>query len=460
MEKNIDNNRVQLYPSDWRWSASIVGLIKYFDYNGLDYVITDDYLEFELSLINEERYFLFVENHFKDLMHHKKLENLLEINEPTEEQVKVINDILKMNIKIIKNFFKGYKYNGNNKEELKNQIVNNRMELIKGTYKTGKSLYSNFCNERKIFTDRGDCCRIKGYSIDTSRKIGSQSFMANTEKFVSTDYLYFDFIPFAFSKINSKIHEAFFINNNFTIDQLIKTNKTDPMNDEKSMQSKLFFKIKNSSNFIDYDVEVIKKEREKDYFETIFVRREAVKVLEKINGKTLEAVTNPCKVKKAFAEVNKDSKGNNYRDKDSMYRLKLEKIVIDCILNNIKLDFLIDGFLKEYERNYIISELIKINELIYGEEKYMTEKQGAVINSAKEVKKVLKGKQNKIRAYEQRLISAITLKDYDKVQEILLHLSAFTQVRMDFLIDLFEDFETNKNLAYTFINTLGEKKNK
>ena len=89
----------------------------------------------------------------------------------------------------------------------------------------------------------------------------------------------------------------------------------------------------------------------------------------------------------------------------------------------------------------------------------MTEKQKRTYEAAMEVRASLNGKENKIRAYEQKLISAIVLKDYDKVQETLLHLSAFTQVKMDFLIDLFEDFEKNKNLAYTFINTLGEKKN-
>ena len=108
---------------------------------------------------------------------------------------------------------------------------------------------------------------------------------------------------------------------------------------------------------------------------------------------------------------------------------------------------------------YLIFHLIKINQLIYKEEEdIMNEKQKRVYASAKQVREVLAGKEDKIRAYEQRLISAITLKDYDRVQEILLHLSSFTQVRMDFLIDLFEDFEGNKNLAYTFINLLGDKK--
>lgn len=73
------------------------------------------------------------------------------------------------------------------------------------------------------------------------------------------------------------------------------------------------------------------------------------------------------------------------------------------------------------------------------------------------IKQKLSSKGNKLRAYEQKLVSAISLKDYDKVKEILIHLSSYTQLPIRCLIPLCEDFEKNKNLAYTFINSLGEK---
>lgn len=77
---------------------------------------------------------------------------------------------------------------------------------------------------------------------------------------------------------------------------------------------------------------------------------------------------------------------------------------------------------------------------------------------AREIKKKLAGKSsNKLRAYEQKLITAISVKDYDRVKEILLHLSSYTQTQIRVLVPLFEDFEQNKNLAYSFINALGEK---
>ena len=148
-------------------------------------------------------------------------------------------------------------------------------------------------------------------------------------------------------------------------------------------------------------------------------------------------MTKPCKIKNEF--------------------IKLEKIVTDSILNEVKLDDLIDILLKEKNKGYFISHLVKINELIYRGGN-MTNKQKIAYGSAMQIKKALKNNPSKIRAYEQRLVSAITLKDYNRVCEILLHLSAYAQVSIGIAVDLFENFEDNKNLAYTFINTLGEKK--
>jgi CRISPR-associated protein Cst1 len=282
---------------------------------------------------------------------------------------------------------------------------------------------------------------LSGYSVDMGKKGKSVAFMRDKNSFVYQDSKLFDFIPFAFSKTR----EAFFVNNNFSIDQLLHSNKNDLLNEEHTARSQLFFKLQNSSSFIDYDVEVIKKEREKDHFETIFVRKEAIRIFEKISNETIAAISKPCNAKKS----------ENGQD----LWLTIENEVTGKVLNSVKLDDLIERLLKaSNSHNYLLSHLIKINQMIYREDDSMNDKQRRAYASAMEVKSALKGRENKIRAYEQRLISAITIKDYEKVQTVLLHLSSFTQVKMDFLIDLFEDFESNKNLAYTFINVLGEKK--
>jgi CRISPR-associated protein Cst1 len=53
------------------------------------------------------------------------------------------------------------------------------------------------------------------------------------------------------------------------------------------------------------------------------------------------------------------------------------------------------------------------------------------------------------------LLSSIIAHDYDRFKEILLQLSVYAGVEFGFAFDLFDDFEENKDVAYTFINTLG-----
>lgn len=428
----------RVYPSDWRWSAAIVGVSKYLRNYDIDYNQTGDYLEFNIKEITGEKYLLFAEKYFRESMHHKKVEDLLDTpwnDKREDERVKAVNEKLSKNISsntIMLKTFKEIKYNGKNSLEIVKIIDRNRLQLITETFRGGRSLYYNFCNENNLLKEDLNSCRIRGYSIDMPKKGRSIAYMRDTSTFLYSDDKIFDFIPFAFSKTR----EAFFINNNFNLDQLIKTNSWECHDrSQKSIRNNLF--NRDSFNFIDYDVEIIYKEREKDYFETIYVREKARKIFNQIDKKQLDVLRKPCKVKNEF--------------------IKLEKIVTDSILNEVKLDDLLDILLKERNKGYFISHLVKINELIYRGGN-MTDKQKIAYGSAMQIRKVLRNNPSKIRAYEQRLISAITLKDYNRVCEILLHLSAYTQVSIGVAVDLFENFEDNKNLAYTFINTLGEKK--
>jgi len=440
MITEFENGKIRIEPFDWRFSATIVGLAKYFDYHSINFDKNDDYIEFEQASIDEERYLQFVEHHFADSMHHKIIESLMDCEIFTDAQIKLGKEKLAANT-VMKKFFKEISFNIESKHEIQTTIMQNRKELIKETFKSGKALYANYCNTNCLLADKKDSCRLLGYSIDMGKKGKSVAFMRDSNTFVYQDSQLFDFISFAFSKTR----EAFFINNNFSIGQLLHSNKNDLLSEEHTARSQLFFKLQNSSSFIDYDVEVIKKERDKDHFETIFVRKEAIRIFEKIDDATITAISKPCNAKKS------DSGQDTW--------LNIENEVTVKILNSVKLDDLIEQLLKASNgHNYLISHLIKINQMIYREDDSMNDKQRRAYASAMEVKSALKGRENKIRAYEQRLISAITVKDYEKVQTVLLHLSSFTQVKMDFLIDLFEDFESNKNLAYTFINVLGDKK--
>ena len=66
--------------------------------------------------------------------------------------------------------------------------------------------------------------------------------------------------------------------------------------------------------------------------------------------------------------------------------------------------------------------------------------------------------ENKRGSYRQKLTSAVIFKDYDRCCQILLQLSNYTGMDFEFVYDLFEDFEKNKDIVYTFINALTTKK--
>jgi len=426
--------------SDWRYSASIVGLIKYFNYlvaMGYEsetdlYEIKDDVIEYNSEKITEERYLLFVENYFESAMHHRVIEQILNNSEFNDEQIKLVNDKLKANV-IMKKVFKEIKFSSENKESILEKINENRICLIKETYRTGKSLYANFANTNSLFLEPNNICRIQNYNIDAGKKSKSISYNWDFKTYKFEDEKEFDFIPFGFS--NPKAYETFFINNNYSIKQLFNTNNL--IIDSENPRSTLFCDLKNSANFIDFDVEIITKNRNNDYFETLYIRKDAIKIFEGIdNYKAIKI---------------------RYKVNDNFY-INFEKEVTDSILNNIKLDALIEMLLKS-RLNYIynIKTLIKINTLIYGGDK-MEKQMKSAYGSAKRV--MAKIPENKVNSYKQKLISALTFKDYERFCEILLQLSSYSGVIFDFAYDLFEDFDENKNIAYTFINALNNESNK
>lgn len=445
MEEILKNGNVRIEASDWRWSASIVGLHKYFEYYDIKLHMDEDGIEFNPEDITEDKYLMFVESFFSDSMHHVYVEEMLKKESLTSEEIKEFNKKLTANV-VMKNNFSDLKLTDdesfkNFKHEISEKIQENRIEIIKSTYKGGKALYANFC-EDKLFQEEGKICRLKGYYLDMSRKSKSIAFMRDKKSIVTSDSIYMDFIPFAFSKTR----EAFFINNNSEIKRLINSNRISPDEDSKSLRSEIFDKSQHASTFIDYDVEIIVKDREKDYYETLFIREDAIKIfekLEKFNSEKVdlfEILQKPCNLK------SRDTSPDKWVD--------IQKEVTNSILNKIHLDSLIETIFKSHRQDsFLNSYLIKINHLIYTGGEYMGEREKEIIEIAKKVNGGIAP--NKVSSYKQKLVSAISLKDYDRVQVVLIQLSAYSNVKMDFLVDLFSDFQKNKNLAYTFINSLG-----
>lgn len=444
MKETLENEKFDTMaePSDWRYSASIVGLYKYLSYfgeKGTDFEVSADAIRFNRSDFTEERYLQFVEHYYDEELHHRRLENLLHQEEWTDEQIKLANELMKGN-SILKKVFGKLKFDGTNQKEILEKIEANRQELIKETYRNKSNMYVNFANAGQLLEEGKDCCRLWGYYVDGGRKSKSIAYNFDVNTFVAQDDILFDFIPFGF--LGDR--EMFFINDSFSVEQLIQTNLNFEQLLEKEMLASkgrqkdarkvLFQSIQFVSDFLDYDVEVIVKNRENAFFETLYIRRESIDVLK--NLKVYEPFCFSLKI-------------------NDNYYLNIQKEVTSCILNMVRTDALIELFLKR-NSEYLVSLFIEVNYLICGGGEEMKQLMKRAYACAKEVAGKLPD--NKRESYRQKLISSIIFKDYDRCCQILLQLSNYADVPFEFAYGLFEDFEENKDIAYTFINALTKKK--
>lgn len=449
-----------LQPTDWRFAAAVVGLCKYFDYFGIDYKVLydveekpDNYIHgfdgiiYKSEDITEEKYLEFAENYFEKYMTHKNILNILESQEFSEEQIKLVNDLVKSKT-VLKGLFDKIKFDGTNKDIFISTIEENRAEIIKNIFKNGNNLYKNYCNERLIFTEDNSTCRLRCYNVDKDRKTSNLGFCFSKESFESNDILEFDFIPFAFS--NSDMRETYFVNNNFSVKSLTQTNYAFSnqlsSTENKDDKNKLMLVLQNSKDYISYDVEIISKSQDKAYYETFFVRLERLKKLRELSGKSLNFVK----------KINDD------------YWFNLEKEVYMRCLNNVLLDDVILMMLKFYfddnaVKGYIKSRtdmLIDINVSWKGNE-IMDEIKSAKSCGFLTSKKLIEMKSsNKINSYKQKIISALCAHDYDRAKEIILSLSAYVGMEFSFFYTFLENAEENKDLAFAFASALIEVSSK
>lgn len=449
-----------MQPTDWRFAAAVVGLCKYFDYFGIVYKVLydveekpDNYIHgfdgiiYKSEDITEEKYLEFAENYFEKYMTHKNILNILESQEFSEEQIKLVNDLVKSKT-VLKGLFDKIKFDGTNKDVFISTIEENRAEIIKNIFKNGNNLYKNYCNERLIFTEDNSTCRLRGYNVDKDRKTSNLGFCFSKESFESNDILEFDFIPFAFS--NSDMRETYFVNNNFSVKSLTQTNYAFSnqlsSTENKDDKNKLMLVLQNSKDYISYDVEIISKSQDKAYYETFFVRLERLKKLRELSGKSLNFVK----------KINDD------------YWFNLEKEVYMRCLNNVLLDDVILMMLKFYfddnaVKGYIKSRtdmLIDINVSWKGND-IMDEIKSAKSCGFLTSKKLIEMKSsNKINSYKQKIISALCAHDYDRAKEIILSLSAYVGMEFSFFYTFLENAEENKDLAFAFASALIEVSSK
>lgn len=449
-----------LQPTDWRAAAAVVGLCKYFDHFRIDYKILynvdekpENYIHgfdgiiYKSESITEEKYLDFVESYFEKYMTHSTILSILGNDEFSDEQIKMVNDLVKSKT-VLKGLLGKTKFDGTNKAVFISTIEENREEIIKTIFKNGNNLYKNYCNERLIFTDDNSTCRLRGYNVDKDRKTSILGFCFSKESFDANDILEFDFIPFAFS--NPDMRETYFVNNNFSVETLVNTNRAfseQLSNTEgKGDKNKLLLVLQNSKDYISYDVEIISKSQDDAFYSTLFVRLERLKKLRELSGKSLYLVK----------KINDD------------YWFNLEKEVYMRCLNNVLLDDVILMMLKFYfddnsNKGYIKSRtdlLIDIN-ISWKGNTIMDEINSARICGFKASQELIRLKSsNKINSYKQKIISALCAHDYDRAKEVILSLSAYVGMEFSFFYKFLENAEENKDIAFAFASALTETNSK
>lgn len=453
----MKDEMVCLEPFDWRYSTAIVGLRKYLEWLGTEepeLIITEDTLEYNRKYLNKSEFLKFAEYYFKDDMHHIEIENKLKEKNPTEDQINIVNEKMKANT-ILKNKFKKIKFDGHNQDEIQNIIDQNREEIICETFRNKNNLYKNYCNPNQLFKDKQECCRLNGYYIDMPKKGKSISYAFDKSNYLGNDIPEFDFIPFAFSGCREK----FFINDNVDLNRLQKTNNQwtrtvkSQMEEAKQKNERVNTKrifidcLIEAKDFLQSDIEIIVKKPERAYFETLYLRKESLEILKNMKS-----------YYKAFCFSIKISDD---------YWINILNEVFDAVVNFTLLDNLINKLLKDSREggnSYAISKLLKVNvEIKKGDEK-MKNTMKAAFACAKQIVDKKDGNKprvsdTKLKSYCTKLINAIILDDYDQFQKILINLSNYAEVPCGFAYDLFEDFEGNKEIAYTFVNSLNRYKN-
>ncbi len=448
--------------TDWRYAAAVVGLKTYLDfcklkgYLEIPYKILNDLSEppqeaisgFDGLLycqedITEEHFLEFVEDYFAVDMTHLKILSLLESDTFTDETKKAVKDLLASKT-VFKNIFGKEKFDGTNKHLFIKGIEEHRFEIIKAIFKNGKNLYAAFANTNLLLADGTPHCRLSGYTVDEGRKTKMLGYQFQKDSFIGIDIQEFDFIPFAFTKT----YESYFINNNFSVSELYRTKQNLERcleqavneNARKNSRTLLFDILKNTENFVHYDVEIITKNRDNDYYETLFVRSERLKYLKEIQTPYL----------------------NFKYEVASSYWLDLEKEIYERCLNNIGLDDLIELLLKLSFKENVQSIIVqnRVDTLISISEHWKGDFLVNEIDYARKAgfkvsQQLLRDKKgNKINSYKQKLVGALVAHDYDRVNEIILSLASYMGMEFSFAYPLFEAPEENKNIAFAFVNAL------
>ena len=511
MKYDIDKNEygfdTAISASDWKYSAAITGLIYYFKELEKKYEIkkitideiTDSYLLYNKEDINEENYLNFIETFYlEDILIYKKLKNqLTSKTELTTELIKSINKDMNAN-KILEKVFSNLKFDGKNKEEILRVLDNNRYLIIKESYKN--KLYTNYCqvdkkgNSKLFESAKNSPCRVRGYYFDPGRKSKATGYNFISSSVDYFDDEVFDFIPFAFTgssfetiflndnldleileNMNYKLREYFFEEKeeeiekikNFKQEKAIKDKRNEETEGNQNSVSlkKLFLNIlQKKVDYIKYGMEIIYKNRDKEYFETWYLRNESIKILKEIEDFSKLDIRIKITDKYYFNlldEVFSAILNLSLLTNSILYLLKDRE-------NFIKIDATRENLSKLFKYNYAINELIKVNQIIRNGGKEMDEnlKKSIKACSIAVVKKFIKENSlNKLASYRQKLLSSVVAKNHKRILDVLTQLSVYSGVYFSFAFDYIENQTQNEDIIHYFIleldqSRLESKKNK
>ncbi|MHB9306436.1 type I CRISPR-associated protein Cas8a1/Csx8 [Fusobacterium polymorphum] len=508
MKYDIDKNEygfdTAISASDWKYSAAITGLIYYFKKLEKKYEIkkitihkiTDSYLVYNKEDVNEESYLNFIERFYsEEALVHKKLENQLKhTKEFTPEIIKSIKENMSANT-VLKKVFSKTKFDGTNKEEVLKLLDENRHSIIKETFRNKKDLYDNYCQTSRLL-EKGDNspCRLKGYYFDPNRKSKATGYNFASSSVDYFDDEIFDFIPFAFTgspfetiflndnldleileNMNYKLREYFSEEKeeeiekikNFKQEKAIKEKKNEETegNQNSVPLKKLFLNIlQKKVDYIKYGMEIIYKNRDKEYFETWYLRNESIKVLKEIKDFSKLDIRIKITDKYYFNVLNEVF--------SSILNLSSLTNSILYLLKDresfIRIDATRENLSKLFKYNYAINELIKVNQIIRNGGKEMDEnlKKSIKACSIAVVKKFIKENSlNKLASYRQKLLSSVVAKNHKRILDVLTQLSVYSGVYFSFAFDYIENQAQNEDIIHYFIleldqSRLESKKNK
>lgn len=471
--------------SDWRYSAAIVGLCKYFEQFHIPHCIgdvfveelgfADEALQFNYEELQEERYLNFVEKFYGAQLQHVELENLLHKASPlTEEEVKRVNDLLNGQAAntTLKKVFGKEKFSEDRRPEVLETISAQRPLLIKETFRNKKNMYAAFANVNALGNEGGEICRLSGYYVDLPKKGKSLGYGFDKAAFRGQDTKLFDFIPFAFYGGRDK----FFVNSNAYIGQTIaydgmeaeekgllavdrllqrevrQRREADAEKKTWTQERHLLWGVLNHlCEYKSGSVEIILKSQDKDVFESCYIRDCSLAILKELKKQNSKDGRPRYET---FNRVFSPDGGKNYVD--------IHEITLDSILRLVSLDTWLEYVLKQIVKGqeslgYVVREWVWINHMILnGGDKmqkmiWVAKEEGAKVRAyfQKESRN-----DRKLKAYQAKFVSSLNTHNYDKVCETLLQLSNYTGIHFSFAGPLYADFEANKNLMYAFIGEL------